>query len=140
MHSQFCFCCSDLFNWLLGKQRKTIHKEYGIKWEKKVREEQNKRKDAFHFEVETESICLIVSDRTVPQMLSSLNKVDLLLTICQQIPNKHHFSFTGLLASGSHMLCPIKTHRNKQTKYKYQSKSYSHAIDLSQVVSMTAPE
>lgn len=33
----------QLFNWLLGKQRKAIHKEYGRKWEKEVREEQNKR-------------------------------------------------------------------------------------------------
>jgi len=67
----------------------SIHQEYGLKWEKEVNEEQNKRKDTFRLEVETESICLIVSDRVVPQTLSSLNKVDLLLTICRQIPNKH---------------------------------------------------
>lgn len=90
--------------------------------------------------VETESISFIVSDRMLPQMLSFLNKVDLLLTICLQIPTKHHFFFfTCLLASDSHILCPIKIHRNKQAK-KSQSKSYFHATDLSQDVSVTAPE
>lgn len=82
-----------------------------------MREEQNKRKGMFHLEVETESICVIVSDRMVPQTLSSLNKADLLLTICQQIPNEHHFSsFTCLLAFDSHVM----SHKNTQKQTNTQ--------------------
>lgn len=46
-----------------------------------MKEEQNKRKEIVNLEVETESVCLMVSDRMVPEMLSLLSKVDFLLTI-----------------------------------------------------------
>lgn len=96
-----------------------------------MREEQNKRKDTFHVEVETESICPIVSDRTVPQTLSSLNKVDLLLTICQQIPDKHHFSsFTCLLTSDSHVMSYKNT--QKQTN-KQKPNSKAKAISMQEI-------
>lgn len=87
--------------------------------------------------MKTESICLVGSDRIVPWMLSFLNKVDLLLIICQQPPNKHHFSSsTCLLPSDGH----IMPHENKETKNISQSKNCFQAIDLPQDVSMTAPE
>lgn len=64
------------------------------------------RKDRFHLEVEAESICLRVSDRTVPPTLSSLEESDLL----HHVPtNSCCTSLLFLIAT----LCPIKTHTNK---------------------------
>lgn len=106
-------------NWLLGKHSKTLSiKNIGKngRWKSKVRE----RTD---FILKwTESICLRVSDRTVPPTLSSLDKADLLLTMYQQIPAAHHFSsFTWLLIV---TLCPMKTQTNKhRTHHKAKALS-----------------
>lgn len=60
----------------------------------------------------------LVSDRTVPPTLPSLDKADLPLTLCQQIPATHHFSsFTCLLCLDSHVAFP-KTHTNKYKTHR----------------------
>lgn len=73
--------------------------------------EQSKRKDRFHLEVETESICLRVSDRTVPPTLSLWTK----LTCFSPCANKFLLHITSLPVSCLLIvtLCLIKTHTNK---------------------------
>lgn len=81
-----------------------------------------KKKDRFHLEMETESIFLRVSDRTVPPTLSSLGKADL---PSHHVPtNSCYISLLFLYLSPDSHVMSHKKHTQTNTKHIEKQKLF----------------